>query len=303
MINYYKLLDIPDFSDAPTIRAAYLAKVKIYHPDLNQNPENEEIMKWINKAYHALSKPAAKERYDRQLRNAYLQPVTHSPTDETVDPQNSRRKRYSKEDIAHFAAKARQSEIDTFERKDATFSYGKRISLGAILTVCGAYIVYLEWFRNEDSYDHFYLIGGAVIFLVSLLYLTQCVYRRLRIAHFYDTSKFKHYESLSVYGFASALLLIPIFIWQASLWRHSYHLSHYAETTIAELLDKTEDKVVYAFYTSKNEYIMKIQKAHEGIQISSDRKWILIRYSRVEPRITEMVGSNVENQLFDSPTK
>lgn len=285
MINYYKLLEIPDFSDQKTIRAAYLVKVKKHHPDLNKDPENHEIIQWINKAYHTLSKPSTKERYDRQLRNAYIQP-------EPTIPAHTGRKRYSREDLANFARKARLAEIETFKDKDDRFSYSKRISLAAISALSGAYIVYLEWFRNEDSYDHFYLIAGAVLFLVSLLYLTQCVYRKLRIMHFMDSSRYRQYENISVYGFAGLLILIPVFIWQASVWRKQYHLSHYAETSIAELLDKTDDKIVFGFSTADDRYIMKIQRSVEDAIISADRKWVLIRYSRLEPRIAEVVMKN-----------
>jgi len=295
LINYYKLLEIPDYSDPQTIRAAYLSKVKQYHPDLHKNPENEEIIKWINTAYHTLSKPSLKQTYDYQLQSAYLAP---EPA-----PKTGSRKRYSKEELANFAERARQSEMESFERADRSISYAKRIAISAIFTLCGAYIVYLEWFRNEDSYDHFYLIGGAVLFLISLLYLTQSVYRKLRILHIADPSRYKQYENVSVYGFAGLMVLIPLFIWQASIWRRAYHLSHYAETTIAELLDKTDDKIVYAFLTPDQQYIMKIQKAQSGIKVSSDRQWILIRYSRLEPRIAEVVTGRAPDQPLESPTK
>jgi len=79
--NYYKLLGIDAKADRQTIKQAYLAKIKEWHPDKNPNraEEAEEKTKVLNQAYHILRDPEQRKNYDRMLRytegkdfNAYI---------------------------------------------------------------------------------------------------------------------------------------------------------------------------------------------------------------------------------------
>ena len=58
-INYYKLLGIDAKADRQTVKQAYLAKVKEWHPDKNPDRahEAEEKTKALNQAYHILGIP------------------------------------------------------------------------------------------------------------------------------------------------------------------------------------------------------------------------------------------------------
>ena len=51
MINYYVVLEIPNFSDVPTIKKAYRNLSKKYHPDLNKDPFASSYFLKINEAY------------------------------------------------------------------------------------------------------------------------------------------------------------------------------------------------------------------------------------------------------------
>jgi curved DNA-binding protein CbpA len=69
-INYYKLLGIDAKADRQTVKQAYLAKVKEWHPDKNPDraDEAEEKTKALNQAYHILGDPEQRKNYDRMLR-------------------------------------------------------------------------------------------------------------------------------------------------------------------------------------------------------------------------------------------
>ena len=69
-INYYKLLGIGAKADQQTVKQAYLAKVKEWHPDKNPDraDEAEEKTKVLNQAYHILGDPEQRKTYDRMLR-------------------------------------------------------------------------------------------------------------------------------------------------------------------------------------------------------------------------------------------
>jgi curved DNA-binding protein CbpA len=68
--NYYKLLGIDPKSDRQTVKQAYLAKIKEWHPDKNPDraEEAEEKTKVLNQAYHILGDHQQRKNYDRMLR-------------------------------------------------------------------------------------------------------------------------------------------------------------------------------------------------------------------------------------------
>lgn len=54
MINYYVVLEIPNFSDQPVIKKAYRTLSKKYHPDVNKDPFASSYFLKINEAYNFL---------------------------------------------------------------------------------------------------------------------------------------------------------------------------------------------------------------------------------------------------------
>jgi len=68
--NYYNLLGIDPKADRPTVKQAYLAKIKEWHPDKNPDRTEaaEEKTKALNQAYHILGDPEQRKNYDRMLR-------------------------------------------------------------------------------------------------------------------------------------------------------------------------------------------------------------------------------------------
>ena len=77
MTNYYEILGIDVNAASGQIRAAYKRLAMEHHPDRNPgNVQAEEVFKLVNEAYHTLSDPLKKSRYD-----ALLFP-RHTPTPE-----------------------------------------------------------------------------------------------------------------------------------------------------------------------------------------------------------------------------
>lgn len=79
--NYYNLLGIDTKAERQTIKQAYLAKIKKWHPDKNPGrvEEAEEKTKALNQAFQVLGDPEQRKNYDRMLRytegkdfNAYI---------------------------------------------------------------------------------------------------------------------------------------------------------------------------------------------------------------------------------------
>jgi DnaJ-domain-containing protein 1 len=66
--DYYEILELNQSADSTQIRAAYKKLAMKYHPDRNpNNPQAEEMFKAINEAYHVLSDPLKKSRYDSRF--------------------------------------------------------------------------------------------------------------------------------------------------------------------------------------------------------------------------------------------
>ncbi|MBX2966116.1 MAG: J domain-containing protein [Cyclobacteriaceae bacterium] len=70
MADFYQLLGLDRSADSTQIRAAYKRLAFTYHPDLHPgDPQAEEMFKAINEAYHTLSDPLKKMRYDARLNS------------------------------------------------------------------------------------------------------------------------------------------------------------------------------------------------------------------------------------------
>lgn len=68
MSDYYHLLGVSHSADQAQIRAAYKRLAMQYHPDRNMGDRvAEETFKRINEAYHVLSDPLKKARYDSRF--------------------------------------------------------------------------------------------------------------------------------------------------------------------------------------------------------------------------------------------
>lgn len=69
-LDHYEILGLSRHATPMEIREAYLALVKIYHPDLAipaRKGAAVQIFQMITAAYATLSKPSARRRYDAEL--------------------------------------------------------------------------------------------------------------------------------------------------------------------------------------------------------------------------------------------
>lgn len=79
MTDYYHILGLPKTANAAQIRAAFKRLAMQYHPDKNpDNPLAEEIFKQVNEAYHILSDPLKKARYDSRFYTHETQTSTQA---------------------------------------------------------------------------------------------------------------------------------------------------------------------------------------------------------------------------------
>ena len=79
-MNYYVLLGVPQDADVDTIRSAFRALARRFHPDAGDGSSADRFREILT-AYETLNDPTRRLRYDRTLRNArvsrpqYVEPL------------------------------------------------------------------------------------------------------------------------------------------------------------------------------------------------------------------------------------
>jgi molecular chaperone DnaJ len=63
--DYYELLGVPRTADEAAIKKAFRGLARTLHPDVSEAPDAEERFREVVEAYEVLSKPEARELYDR----------------------------------------------------------------------------------------------------------------------------------------------------------------------------------------------------------------------------------------------
>src|ERR1700694_3506427 len=63
--DYYEVLGVSRDATADQIQQAFRTLARKYHPDVNRDPAAEDRFKEVNEAYHVLSDPDTRKRYDR----------------------------------------------------------------------------------------------------------------------------------------------------------------------------------------------------------------------------------------------
>ena len=63
--DFYEVLGVPRNASTENIQQAYRKLARRNHPDVNKDPAAEDRFKEINEAYHVLSDPNTRARYDR----------------------------------------------------------------------------------------------------------------------------------------------------------------------------------------------------------------------------------------------
>ncbi|CAK71187.1 unnamed protein product (macronuclear) [Paramecium tetraurelia] len=86
--DYYAILNISKTNDQPTIKKAYYALAKKFHPDVNQGKEDK--FKEVNEAYEVLSDENTKKEYD-SARTPQSQNNNYSSTYSQQQYQDSRK--------------------------------------------------------------------------------------------------------------------------------------------------------------------------------------------------------------------
>lgn len=73
--NHYQLLGVDPAASIAQIRAAYRARAKRLHPDVNREPGAQEAFAQLAEAYEVLSDRGRRREYDEQLAQCDTRPA------------------------------------------------------------------------------------------------------------------------------------------------------------------------------------------------------------------------------------
>jgi curved DNA-binding protein CbpA len=124
-MNYYLLLGVPQDADADTIRSAFRALARRYHPDVGEGSSTERFRE-ILIAYEALNDPRRRGDYDRALqerpvpRRSFVEPLRAQAPPE---PMFSRRREVVRRHSAYGSLGPRHLELidELFQAWDEMF--------------------------------------------------------------------------------------------------------------------------------------------------------------------------------------
>lgn len=287
MLNYYKILRIPDYSGGPEVRRAFLKMAKQYHPDVNKNRDAEEIFKLVNKANETLSNPALKKVYDQRLKAGYFFEGIQKYRSGTSSAEQ--RMRAVKKQKEERAKRSRETEIKNYQKSLDKFPFFARIGSFSLLLIYGMFMWYKYWIVNYADYSVYVLTFGIFCTILGIVMLIDTTYKRLRIKQF-TSNKNSHYEKISMWMLVTMVVLIPYFIVQVSDYRKQYHLKHYGEFALAKVTGgkSTGQDVTYSYKIDDKLY-EKHSSDLEKVYSLDGKHWLIVKYSRVSPVLAEPV--------------
>lgn len=286
MINYYKILDLENYVGIAEVKTAYKNKIREFHPDINPSEEAAEISKYLNLAKDVLTDEEKKYAYDLKLKMAYLVEIQQLKNKAT---------RWSPINLAERKRKMEESqklrERDRFRRGLKIFPFKFRLTLLILLGIYGLLLFHNNYFMQFPGYERLYSLFGFVLFVTSLIILSNQVYT------YYWTRSLDHdirfnYESWIAKSLVLLMLLGPLSIYAINEYRRDYYFSHqeqfeYHFATIRKDLDGN-GRMVYEYQVDGISYI-KIRKQVDGFPIITKDGHLLIKYAVSDPNIAEAV--------------
>jgi len=304
LINCYKILEVPDYSGAKVIRKSYIRLAKKHHPDVAKN-SNGEHFKVISKAYDTLTDPSTKRFHDQKLK--YGQETKRVSPGHWDHPYGQRtQKPRPNVDFAQRKARAVQMKLKQdlayYAKQNEQLPYKYRVIGWSVFSFVGWQIVYQNWFVNEEGYDHILTFIGFILFVVGSIGVLSILYKLYRYQNYTTNKKVRFYRK-STTTWAVFLLIGATLLPVLNSIRKSYHLSHYGRYDLVDFSRRVGSESVKIHFTPNNDgrQVVKYVILTEKNIYDWDNKWVLVKYSKANPRILEVVEK--DNYPFPDPTK
>jgi curved DNA-binding protein CbpA len=78
LTDYYEVLGVPKNATAKGIQLAFRDLARKYHPDVNSDPDAEDVFKALVEAYLVLKSPDKRDDLDAEIISSFCQTVSRS---------------------------------------------------------------------------------------------------------------------------------------------------------------------------------------------------------------------------------
>jgi len=295
LTNCYKILGVSNFFDESLIRKAYIKLAKLHHPDVAPNSDGERF-KIISKAYDTLSDKNTRYYHDVKLR--YYLETGNSRTTQRQSPSSGTRKGQKKpmSRAEYMDRKARTERIKLrmdmlfYQRQNNRLPYPARIFGWAVVSFVGWQQVYSNWFVDEESYDHMFAVLGFFLFVFASLGMYSHLYKMYRFRAYSGKQKFAYLRKSTITWLAFLCIGLTI-LPTLNAYRKSYHLKHYGKNAIVSYSDVDGLGEIEILFTpiGAQKPIVKRMDLNENVICDEQHHWVLIRFSKANPRIMELV--------------
>lgn len=92
--DYYKILEIPFTATLDEIKRAYRAKAKIYHPDINNADDANQLFSLINEAYKVLTNEEKRSRFDLKYKYQKRQRYQTQPDYTSINNSKTKKQEF-----------------------------------------------------------------------------------------------------------------------------------------------------------------------------------------------------------------
>lgn len=289
--DLYAILQVrPDASDEE-IKTSYRKLAFQFHPDRNPgNSDAEEFFKIINLSYEILGNPAKREWYNNQQQGQ------QGPFG--INKQEGKRDKRKYGNSKQSPLTAQQREALTLRRYSEMvkrFPIVWRIGIPAVLMLWAFQQIFSHWFVNEAEFDVLISVLSWMVFSIATYFFANALY--LKMQQLQALKKFRlSPENTSLAVFVVLVVMCPFLVWGLNNYRKSYHLNHYAATTVAHVVDfepafsisgERAYSLVYEFDFNGSTIQKKETFRNDLLYKLDDR--VLVKFSTYNPRICVFV--------------
>lgn len=276
--NFYKVLEIEDFSSISEVKKAFRRLALIYHPDINNTADTGEKFKLLVKAYETLRNTNTKEKYDELLKNGFNVSELFNFTSNKESEYERRRNQYFRmrkekdefEEIENIAA---------YEKSLRNFPYVYRIALIILVQLSGIMLILDDWYKKGS----FIFLGSILFFLTSIIFWNEIFkhfwHLNIRMPEEnrkqpYEKNAYRNFIKL----FSGGILIIVLLINAKKAW----HIHYFGTLTVAE----NDYKHMLLIYSYNNKiYTQQYFSLPDSIKTKNE---ILIKISSKEPEIWDI---------------
>jgi len=298
LINCYKILGVSNFADETVIRKAYIKLAKLHHPDVSPNSDGERF-KIVSKAYDTLSDVNTKYYHDQKLK--YYLETGHKPTStrtasrqKTEKPFKEGKQRMSRAEYLKRKARAEKVKLRMdmlfYQRQNSRLPYPLRIFGWFVFSFVGWQQVYQNWFVDENSYDHMFAILGFFFFVFASFGMYSHLYKMYRFQAYSGKKRFAYFRKSTITWLTYVLIgvvCLPVL----NSFRKTYHLKHYGKNAIvnySEINGRGDIEIVFTPLGTKKAIVKEFDLS-ESVIHDARHHWVMIRFSKANPRIMELV--------------